>query len=36
LSAGSINATFLYLPGPGGGMADAEDLKNPAYTEIYQ
>ena len=28
LSAASINATFLYLPGPGGGMADAEDLKS--------
>jgi hypothetical protein len=28
LSTASIHATFLYLPCPGGGMADAEDLKS--------
>src|SRR5712692_9522875 len=28
LSRAAVRATFLYLPGPGGGMADAEDLKS--------
>jgi len=28
LSVVPIHVTFPYLPGPGGGMADAEDLKS--------
>src|SRR5260370_30786398 len=28
LSRAAVRATFLYLPGPRGGMADAEDLKS--------